>query len=131
MKNKAKKFIFHGPDIFDYDMIWKIILDRHPDRKSVAAGAFPAWDNTPRRGNNSRLFYKASPKKFEYYFKKRVETAIKHYDVDYIFINAWNEWGEGAHLEPDEYNRFGYLEAIKKATEKYDIKQTKIDQQET
>ena len=35
-----------------------------------------------------------------------------------IFIFSWNEWAEGGYLEPDEKNKYGYLEAIKKALEK-------------
>lgn len=39
--------------------------------------------------------------------------------VEYVFINAWNEWGEGMYLEPDEKYKFEYLEAIKEALEEY------------
>ena len=31
-------------------------------------------------------------------------------DENFIFINAWNEWGEGCHLEPDIRWGLGYLE---------------------
>ena len=40
-------------------------------------------------------------------------------DKEYIFINAWNDWGEGAYLEPDSKNGFQYLQAIKDVVHKY------------
>ena len=110
---KIKRKIMGCPNVHDYDLIWKRIVDRIPESNDTAAGAFPAWDNTPRRGQQADVFYKATPPKFAEYFKKRMENAKKYYGVDYLFINAWNEWAEGAHLEPDERNGYGYLEAIK------------------
>jgi len=110
---KLRKKIANQPLIYDYDKIWQKILQRKPERNNLMPGAFPSWDNTPRRGNNSTVFFEATPEKFAKYFALQVKHAENVYHADYLFINAWNEWGEGAHLEPDEYNGFGYLEALK------------------
>lgn len=48
-------------------------------------------------------------------------TQFKPYseDENLIFINAWNEWAEGCHLEPDLKNGTGFLEAVKYVIDKY------------
>ena len=37
------------------------------------------------------------------------------YKKEFMFLFAWNEWGEGGYLEPDEENQYGYLEAVRSA----------------
>jgi len=110
---KMKRRLLHYPNVHDYDLIWNRIISRIPVDKSVAAGAFPSWDNTPRKGRDADVFFQADPIKFRKYFQQRVQKAQKCYGVQYLFINAWNEWAEGAHLEPDDKNGYGYLEALK------------------
>lgn len=100
------------PMIYNYDEVWKSIISR-PLSKNVMPGAFTAWDNTPRKGNAGTVFFEANPDKFRKYMTALVKKVKG--DSEFLFINAWNEWGEGAHLEPDEYNKFGYLESLKKA----------------
>lgn len=109
---KIQKKIINRPLIYDYDKIWQKILQRKPKKNNLIPGAFPSWDNTPRRGSNSTVFFEATPEKFAKYFALQIKHAKDVYHADYLFINAWNEWGEGAHLEPDEHNGFGYLEGL-------------------
>lgn len=82
--------------------------------KPVYIGGCPQWDNTPRRGSKGAIYYNSTPDNFKEFLKK----VNKEVDVDeYVYINAWNEWGEGAYLEPDETNEYAYLKAIKDVIE--------------
>jgi lipopolysaccharide biosynthesis protein len=67
-------------------------------------GACPSWDNTARKEHKGTVFYNNSPKLFEKWLTNAFVDAQQshaHPDERIVFINAWNEWAEGAHLEPD------------------------------
>lgn len=98
----------------DYDQAWMKILNHKVTSNKAVAGAFVDWDNTPRKSNGI-VYIGATPDKFGYYFSKLIQKINREYDNSYVFVNAWNEWGEGAYLEPDENNGYEYLEAIQKA----------------
>jgi len=85
--------------------------------KPVFRGAFPMWDNTPRRSYKGMLYKNTTPKLF-YETLMNIKKNTKNDDINFVYVNAWNEWGEGAYLEPDEKNGFQYLEAIKKVVDK-------------
>lgn len=82
--------------------------------KTVYYGTFPMWDNTPRRGYKGLFFKKCTPDTF---YKSLCRVLNMTKDSGFLFINAWNEWGEGCYLEPDSKYKFEYLEAVKKAIE--------------
>jgi hypothetical protein len=77
-------------------------------------GVIPDWDNTPRRGYKGLVYTNTSPELFEKTLKILRDKTEDH-TVDFVFVNAWNEWGEGAFVEPDESRGYAYLEAIKRA----------------
>lgn len=102
----------------DYDQAWAAILDHKVISGKAIAGAFVDWDNTPRKSNGI-VYVGATPEKFGFYFSKLLQKVNVEYDSSYIFVNAWNEWGEGAYLEPDANNGYGYLEAIQNALDHF------------
>jgi len=55
----------------------------------------------------------ATPKKFKKYLKKLIDNKRQDASDEYLVINAWNEWSEGAMLEPSEHFKYAYLEAIR------------------
>lgn len=113
---ELKRRINRMPKTYSYDEIWQHMLTRNMNHKH-ALGAFTSWDNTPRRGKDASVFIGSSPEKFKNYFVKQIDRAKAENEFEYIFINAWNEWAEGAHLEPDELNGYGYLEGVKTVIE--------------
>lgn len=84
--------------------------DLYYKKKKIFPGIFPAWDNTPRRGHNGMVYTGCTPKAFGKALRK-IKDRID--DSDFVFVNAWNEWGEGCYLEPDKQNQYAYLEAIR------------------
>ncbi len=89
----------------------KISKDRY-------AGFFVDWDNSPRRGRESAIYWGTSIKLFEKYLIKQFDKMVAA-ECPVLFINAWNEWAEGTYLEPDTVNNYSYLEAIKRVKLKY------------
>ena len=114
IKNGLRYKLFHrGHVTFNYDTVWKKILNRNYSayKKPVYLGGFVDWDNSPRRKKGAKIFLGATPQKFKKYFLKLYKMAIEN-ESEFVFINAWNEWAEGAYLEPDQINGYAYLEAI-------------------
>ena len=82
-------------------------------------GAMPGWDNTARRQDNNLSHHHATPGAFQAWLEAIfAETRRQNFGEERIvFINAWNEWAEGAHLEPDQRFGHGWLEAVRNAAD--------------
>lgn len=80
---------------------------------------FPMWDNTPRQPMYGTSFDGASPEAFRAYVEAKLDEVrvMLHGDRRLLFVNAWNEWAEGAHLEPDHAFGHRWLEALRAALE--------------
>lgn len=106
------------PRIYDYDKIWKIILKNAKRQKDPNRyyGAIVRYDDSPRRGKTAAIIINDSPEKFKKYYEELIRICQKQ-NKDYIFLTAWNEWGEGAYLEPDEKNGYAYINALREAIE--------------
>lgn len=100
----------------DYYKIWTNIIEASPlDECKTYFEGIVNFDNTPRKGQNGgRVFENFSIDTFKNGMCELYKKSISLKN-ELIFINAWNEWGEGMYLEPDEENGFSYLEAVKEA----------------
>jgi hypothetical protein len=100
---------------YSYDTIWNLILKKNPLGKTWFPGAFVDWDNTPRRKNRGQICTDVTPEKFQKYLSIQIKRAKEIYNKDYLFMFAWNEWGESGYLEPDELYGYKMLEAVRNA----------------
>lgn len=87
---------------------------------------FMDWNNTPRRDINKvgvkpTIFLNASPNLFKNHLKKLIFKVIKepNQDINYILINAWNEWNEQTCLEPSDINGYKYIDAVRDIFSEY------------
>jgi lipopolysaccharide biosynthesis protein len=88
----------------------KISSDKYPILKTVC----PGWDNSARKPGKGHIFYGSGTVAYSRWLRGACEQTIKSAVINknhppFIFINAWNEWAEGAHLEPDRKYGFANL----------------------
>lgn len=78
-------------------------------------GVMPSWDNSARRKRHPTIFVRSTPRKYEQWLTEVVRRASEAGGEQLVFVNAWNEWAEGNHLEPDQRWGHAYLEATRAA----------------
>ncbi len=102
-----------------YDRACEVIVNdsAYTDEKTYLCGLV-SYDDTPRRGKHGLVIRNADPELFKWQMKRLLFISERK-DLDFVFVNAWNEWGEGMHLEPDEKYGDAFLKAIKEAKEEY------------
>jgi len=84
----------------------------------IIRGVTPMWDNEARKNNRGFGFLNSTPQKYEKWLANVANYSVKYpiaKDESFVIINAWNEWAEGAHLEPDVYWGSAYLNATYRA----------------
>jgi hypothetical protein len=98
----------NGCGVWDYRSAMACSLLRETDRR-LFVSACTGWDNSPRKGDRqSYIMENSSPELFGYW----LDVLTRSTSEDVVFINAWNEWGESAVLEPSTAHGYANLEAL-------------------
>jgi lipopolysaccharide biosynthesis protein len=111
LQNRAflKDWVWHYQDYADLNLYSADLPYK------MYPSVFPMWDNAARRAEGAWIFHGSTPEKFDAWLAKTMKNFRPYSNEEnFIFINAWNEWAEGNHLEPD--HRWGrqYLEVVKR-----------------
>lgn len=121
--NLFRRFLskkFNKIDFQDYNKLWKYNIKRKRTYNGtpIQKSCFVGWDNSARKGYNCMIVKNNTPENFGKNLKLLINNNRKDTSNDFLIINAWNEWSEGAYLEPDMKNKYDYLNEIKKMIKK-------------
>lgn len=105
--------------VYDYKETWPILAEpglvNYPRFDTVC----PSWDNTARVGSNAVVLHNSTPEEYEAWLTYALEKAQRRpAGQRLVFLNAWNEWAEGCHLEPDQRHGCAYLAATRSALQR-------------
>ena len=103
--------------VFDLPDVAEDYLARDYSSYNGIRSVFPSWDNTPRRGRSASIGLNGTPENYEYWLTQALAKTRADYPGQerLVFINAWNEWAEGCHLEPCRKYGHSFLEATARA----------------
>lgn len=97
--------------VFTYDTIVQNMLNKPAAPFKRYPSVFPMWDNSARRKSEATIVHDSTPEKYGKWLRAVVSKFKPFSDGEnFIFINAWNEWAEGNHIEPCRKWGRGYLE---------------------
>jgi lipopolysaccharide biosynthesis protein len=102
-------------DVYDWrELVRQSMAQSQPPYRRYP-GVNPGWDNEPRRSGGGRVFAHASPRGYRDWLRHAISIAACNRPDPLVFINAWNEWAEGAVLEPDARLGHAWLQATRDA----------------
>jgi len=103
-------------DVFDWRELAANAQAASDPAYPLYPGVSPGWDNEARRSGRGRSFIHATPRAFSEWTRHAIATARRRTpSTPLVFVNAWNEWAEGAVLEPDTRYGYAWLEAVRRA----------------
>jgi hypothetical protein len=118
--------VFGENFIFEYaDLVKQALSESFPAYPRIPC-VCPGWDNSPRRKARATIYMNSTPELYERWLHEIVSRQAARMGSDensgispesLVFINAWNEWAEGNHLEPCQRWGRAYLEATRRALE--------------
>ncbi len=103
--------------VVDYEKAWKLMINESDERDNNFSCVVPSWDNSPRRAKiGAYVLHNSNPDSYKKWLDHEIHRVLHRNDDErLVFLNAWNEWAEGNHLEPDHKFGSGYLKATKDA----------------
>jgi hypothetical protein len=102
-----------------YEKMIEQALAYRPTSFSYFPAVSPSWDNEARKPKSGFSVYGSTPRKYGEWLQAASQQALSAPSLGerIVFINAWNEWAEGAYLEPDRHHGFAYLAETRRALE--------------
>lgn len=107
---------FQG-SVVDYaDVVSSAFAEPKPTYDLIR-GVFPGWDNDARKPGRGYTVARSTPERYRTWLRGAIDYSRRNpvRGESLVFVNAWNEWAEGAHLEPDRRYGYAYLEATRQA----------------
>ncbi|MBN9133059.1 MAG: glycoside hydrolase family 99-like domain-containing protein [Nitrosospira multiformis] len=106
---------FHGT-IAQYATVAESYLARSYNEPRIFKTVFPSWDNTARTKERALIILNGTPENYEHWLASTIDAIGEDRKSEHlVFINAWNEWAEGCHLEPDRWFSHRFLQATRNA----------------
>lgn len=107
--------------VIDYDEVVERSVNEEPQGFPLIRTVIPQWDNEARRPGRGTVIDGSTPEKFESWLRYCIDYARANpvFGENIVAVNAWNEWAEGAYLEPDVHYGAAYLNSVARAVHGY------------
>jgi lipopolysaccharide biosynthesis protein len=103
-------------EVYDYASVLERMLRNEAPGYTRFPCVMPSWDNAARRRSGATILHGSTPQLYQQWLMRVLRTSAQSKGADgIVFLNAWNEWGEGNHLEPCQRWGRAYLEATRAA----------------
>jgi lipopolysaccharide biosynthesis protein len=108
-------------NLHDYQRMVDHALAKAPPDYPLIRCVSPGFDNSARRSEGATILLGNTPERYRKWLEHAIQWTKQHQPAhrQIVFINAWNEWAEGNHLEPDAVQGRAYLEATRAALSEY------------